>query len=403
MEETLSKIKQEIALLPKEELASMGKSGKSLFIGIPKDTDYQESRIPLTPNSVESLINKGHRVVIETGAGEGAFFADKDYLDVGADVVFSKDDVYKAEIIVKASPVHPAELSLLQAQQVIFAPILLPKLAAPHLKSMMEKRVTALAFEYIKGEYDTYPFLRSMSEIAGNYAILTAAKYLSNEYGKGMLLGGITGHPPTKVVILGAGSVGEAAARAALGLGARVQVFDDNISRLMRLQNDLGRRIYTSVLDSGNLKDKLSRAHVVIGALKPVNGRTPCIVTEEMVAGMKEGSVIIDVSIDHGGCFATSRVTDHKDPVYKKHGVMHYCVPNMTSNVSRTASYALSNIITPIIKNMAESGGIDNYIRSNHGFRHGAYLYKGALTKEFLAKKFDLKHTNLELLLSDDF
>lgn len=402
-EGTLEKLKMDYALLPKEELADFGNKSKSLYIGIPDETNYNEKRIPLTPNSVEGLVNRGNRIVIESGAGVASGFSDQDYIQVGADIVFSKEEVFKASTIIKSTPINVEEIPLLLPNQVLVSPILLPKLNVSTLKHIIEKKVTALAFEYIKGDYDTYPFMRSMSEIAGNYAILTAAKYLSNEYGHGILLGGITGHPPTKVVILGAGSVGEAAARAALGLGARVLVFDDNISRLMRLQNDLGRRIYTSVIDSGNLRDKIARAHVVIGALKPINGKTPCVVTEDMVAGMKAGSVIIDVSIDHGGCFESSRVTDNKNPVFTKHGVVHYCVPNIASNVSRTASYALSNIITPFLKSASDCGGIENFIKQNAGFRHGTYLYKGSLTKSFLAEKFDLKFTNLELLLSVDF
>ncbi|HYC28304.1 MAG TPA: hypothetical protein VEB42_05795 [Chitinophagaceae bacterium] len=242
-----------------------------------------------------------------------------------------------------------------------------------------------------------------MSEIAGNLAILTAAKYLSNEHGKGILLGSITGQPPSKVLILGAGGVAEAAARAAMGLGAQVQVFDNNIYRLQSIQHNLGQKIYTSVLDIFNLKKNIARAHVVIGALNEVNGRTPCVVTDEMVSGMKKGSVIIDVSIANGGCFETSRVTNHNEPIYLRHGVTHYCVPNMASNVSRTASYALGNILAPLLHNIGDAGGIDNYLHKSFGFRHGSYMYKGSFTKEFIAQKFDLKFTDLDLLMSATF
>lgn len=402
-EGTMEQLKRDFSLYPKEELADMSSNSKTLYIGIPNESSYQERRVPLTPNSVESLINRGNRVVIESGAGLASSFSDQEYTKVGADIAFSKDTLFKADIIVKSSPIQADEIPLLMPNQVVFSPILLPQQSATKIKHIMEKKIIALAYEYIKGDDGTNPFMRSMSEIAGNYAILTAAKYLSNEYGTGILLGGITGHPPAKVVIIGAGSVGEAAARAALGLGARVLVFDDNISRLMRLQNDLGRRIYTSVIDAGNLRDKIARAHVVIGALRPINGKTPRVVSEDMVASMKAGSVIIDVSIDHGGCFETSKTTDNAQPIFTKHGVIHYCVPNIASNVSRTASYALSNINTPLLKNLSDSGGIENLIKINAGARLGTYIYKGALTKEFIAQKIDAKFTNLELLLSADF
>lgn len=403
MESIIGKIKTDYSLYTKEVLAEFGTSKKSLFIGIPKETDYQEKRIPLTPNSVAALVNYGFRISIEKDAGESSNFSNDEYVNAGADIVYTKEDVFKAEVIIKSGPINPNEISLLHTNQIVFSPVLLPNQTKNMVKSMMEKRITAIAFEYVKGDYNTYPFMRSMSEIAGNYAILTAAKYLSNEYGSGILLGGIAGQPPAKVLILGAGTVGEAAAKAALALGASVQVFDNNIYRLSRLQSDLGQKIYTSVIDPINLAKNIARAHVVIGALKPKNGKTPKMVTEDMVCSMKKGSVIIDVSIDHGGCFETSVVTNHNEPIYTKHDVIHYCVPNIASNVSRTASYALSNIISPILKNGADAGGLENLLKYDSGFRHGAYLYKGALTKEFIAKKFDLKFTDLELLMSADF
>lgn len=403
MEATLQKIKKEFSLTPKEALAELMPIQKSLYIGIPKETTFQENRVPLTPNSVATLVNQGHRVLMEYGAGMAANFEDDEYLNAGADLIHSKEEVFKANIILKTAPVVPEELPLLQMNQTIFSPVLLPGMLKSTIKGMMQSRITALSYEYIKSEYNHYPFTRSMGEIAGSYAILLAGKYLSNESGKGILLGGITGQPPCKVLILGAGAVGEAAAKAAIGLGAQVQVFDDNIFRLTRLQNHIGQNIYTSVIDPLNLKKNLSRADVVIGALSAVKGKTPCVVSESMVAGMKKGSVIIDVSIDHGGCVETSRVTDHDHPVFIKHGVIHYCVPNIASNVSRTASYALSNILAPMLRTIAQMGGIEQSVRINAGLRHGLYLYKGMLTKEFIAEKFELKYTDLNLILSSEF
>ena len=381
MESIIGKFKTDYSLYTKEVLADIQNAKKSLYIGIPKETDYQEKRVPLTPNSVAALVNYGFRVVVEKDAGENSNFSNEEYVQAGADIVYTKEDVFKAETIIKSGPINPAEIRLLQTNQTIFSPILLPNQTKSNLKSLMEKRVTAIAFEYVKGDYNTYPFMRSMSEIARNYAIIVAAKYL----------------------ILGVGTVGEAAAKSALALGASVQVFDDNIFRLSRLQKDLGNKIYTSVIDPINLAKNIARSHVVIGALKPKNGKTPCVVTEDMVRSMKKDSVIIDVSIDNGGCFETSQVTNHDEPIFTKHGVIHYCVPNIASNVSRTASYALSNILSPILKNAANAGSLENLIKIDNGILHGTYLYKGALTKDFIAKKFDLKFTDLELLLSADF
>ncbi len=400
---TLEQLQKEFTIAPQEALAEVPSSQKGFFIGIPKDTAFQERRIALTPNSVEDLVNNGHRIVIESGAGEASFFSDKEYTDVGAEIVYEKEKVYNAELILKVAPIIEKEIELMQNRQVIISPLIRTKISKKIIAKLITKKITALAFEYIKDDYDAFPFVRSMSEIGGNYAIHTAARYLSNDHGKGILLGSIAGHPPTKIVIIGAGGVGQAATKAALGFGATVQVFDSNISRLRRLQEVVGHKVYTSVLDPKALLQKLEKAHVVIGAMQPVNGRTPCVVTEDMVARMKDKSVIIDVSIDHGGCIETSEVTDHNNPVFTKHGVIHYCVPNIASNVSRSASYATSNILSPIIRQSAEYGTFDNFIKYNQGIRNGAYLYHGALCKYFLAKQFDLKFTDLHLLLSADY
>lgn len=402
-ESTIDKLKKEYSLSPQEALLEVDSGQQQLFIGLPHELTYQERRISLTPNSVRSLVDLGHKIIIESGAGEASNFMDHDYIEAGASIVHEKEKVYAANVLLKAAPISEKELPLLQKHQIIISPILQTKITKPLLKSLMEKKITGLAFEFIKGNHGIYPFIRTLSEIAGYHSIQIASKYLSNEYGKGILLGSIAGHPPTKVVIIGAGAVGEAAARAAIGLGAAVQVFDNDTYKLSRLQNIVGQRIYTSVLDPNALQQKVSRAHVVIGALRPENGKTPVVVTEEMVMSMKRRAVIIDVSIDHGGCVATSKVTNHNDPIFEKHDVIHYCVPNIASNVSRTASYAISNILSPLLKEASKSGGIEKYLLHNDGFRHGAYLYKGALTKQHLSDRFELKFTDLDLILSAAF
>lgn len=403
MQDTLSKLKKEYALMPKEALEDISKRRKQLFIGLPKNIDAQEKRVPLTPNSVATLVSQGHRVLFESDAGLNANFEDAMYLNAGAELCPQKEDVFKANIVLKVEPLAAEEFKYMQPNQTLIAPIFLPKVQKNQIKVLLDKKITALAWEYIKNEYNVNPFMQSMSEIAGNYAIILAAKYMSIEHGKGILLGGIIGQPPSKVLIIGAGRVGESAAQAALGFGAQVQIFDDNLHKLTSVQKNLNNKVYTSVLDTLTLKKNIERADVVIGALAPKNGYTPKVVTEQMVLGMKKGAVIIDVSIDHGGCIETSQVTGHENPIFVKHGVIHYGVPNISSAVSRTASYAISNIITPLLKQAAQGGGLEQEIKYNVGLRHGTYIYKGHITKNFIAEKFDLRYTDLDLIMAADF
>ena len=355
----------------------------------------------LTPEAVSVLVNNGNEVVVEHAAGEGSFYFDSDYSEAGARIVYDKEQLYKATTIIKSAPISEEEVGLLQPSQVVISPIHLPVMKAATMEALVQKKIIAIAFESIKDDAGTYPIVRSMSEIAGASAILTAAKYLSNSHsGKGILLGGISGVPPAKVLIIGAGVVGEFAARTALGLGASVKIFDNSIYRLMRLQNNVGRRLFTSVIEPVTLADELAAADVAVGALKPMGGLTPVVVSEAMVQNMKAGSVIIDVSIDRGGCFETSRVTTHENPVFRKWDVIHYCVPNIASGVSRTASRAISNVLMPILLQSADMGGTENVILAKAGIRNGVYLYKGCVTNAALAKRFGMKYTDLDLLLA---
>lgn len=388
--------------IPLEETLEVNLRKKKLFIGIPKETSFQENRVPLTPEAIAILVQNGHDVVIEHNAGEHSFYFDADFSEAGARIVYDKKEVFKAQMIIKSAPISEEEVGLLQAEHVIISPVHLPFLKASIIEALMKKRIIAITFDSIKDDSGIYPIVRSMSEIAGSSAILTAAKYLSNVHnGKGILLGGISGVPPAKVVIIGAGVVGEFAARTALGLGASIKVFDNSVYRLMRLQNNLAQRIYTSIIDPEELKESLRTADVAVGALKPANGITPVVVTEEMVSYMKSGSVIIDVSIDRGGCFETSRATSLEHPIFKKYDVIHYCVPNMASGVSRTASRAISNVLTPIVLNCADNGGVEHLLQMKPGIRNGVYLYKGCVTSAPIAKRFGIKYTNLDLLMAN--
>lgn len=389
------------ALMPQEEMLEVARKKGKLFIGIPKEISFQENRVPLVPDAVALLVNNGHHIVVESNAGKMANFQDHDYSEAGAEVVHSKEEVYKANIILKVAPPSSDEIAMMQQKQTLISALQLTVQPEDFLKQLISKKVTAIAFDWIKDEDGIYTVIRSMGEIAGSTSILIAAEYLSNvNNGQGSMLGGISGISPTEVIILGAGTVGEFATRAAIGLGASVKVFDNSIFRLRRLQSDIGRRIFTSVIQPSVLAKHLKMADVVIGAIRSQHGRTPCVVTEEMVSDMKTGSVIIDVSIDQGGCFETSEVTNHTKPVFRKHGVIHYCVPNIASRVSRTASYALSTIFSQILVDIGDEGGVEYMLRRDEGVRNGVYLYNGILTNRVLGKIFKLPYKDINLLMA---
>ena len=384
-----------------EEKLDVKPKGSRIHIGIPKETAFQENRVALSPEAVGVLVSNGHNVVIEHNAGDAAHYRDKDYSEAGAKIVYDKAEVYRAPILVKSAPVVEEDLPYLQQNQVIISPIHLSAMRAELLQKMMDKRITGISFENLKDDSGTYPIVRSMSEIAGSAVMLIAGQYLgSANHGKGVLLGGISGIPPTKVIILGAGIVGEFAARAALSLGASVKVFDNSVYRLKRLQNNVGQRMWTSVIEPRILAKQLKSCEVAVGALASDTGRTPMIVSEEMVSNMRPGSVIIDVSIDRGGCFETSEITTHEHPIYMKYGVIHYCVPNIPSGFARTASQAISNVLMPLLLEAGEEGGFENLVWHQVHLRSGIYLFKGALTNFYLSQRFDLKYTDLNLLIA---
>jgi len=374
-----------------------------LFIGVPKESIQQENRIALVPSSVQTLIGHGHRVVVEAGAGEKSSFSDHDYSEAGADIAYSAEQVYKADIIIKVAPPTLEEVELMHPNQILISPLQLPIISGDYINALRKKRVIALAMEYIKDEAETFPVVRIMSEMAGLSAMLTAAELLTyNRGGSGLLLGGISGVPSAKVVILGAGIVAEYATRVALGLGAEVRIFDNNIYKLKRLQNQVGRQLFTSAMNPIYLERELVTADVVIGAVHAKTGRTPVIVSEEQITKMQSGSVIIDVSIDQGGCFATSEVTTLDNPTFIKHEVIHYCVPNISSRVPKTASIAVSNILTPILLRAGSTASIEHLLFNNHGLRHGVYTYKGCLCNEYLGERFEIKFTDLDLLITSN-
>jgi alanine dehydrogenase len=400
LREEMASIAQQGLIQPKETMSEIKEKNNSLYIGIPKEISFQENRIALTPLSVALLVNHGHKVVIETGAGTGANFSDRDYSEQGAIITFNKKEVFDSDILVKIAPPTFEEIAMMHKGQTLISALQMGSMKAEYLKSLLNKKIHALSFENLRDEGNSLSVVRAMSEIVGATSIFIAAEYLSNVTGgKGLMLGGFTGVPPTEIVILGAGTVGEYAARTALSLGAEVKVFDSSIYRLRRLQNNLRDRVFTSVMQPIVLNKAITTCDVVIGAIRASNGRSPCIVNEETVSKMKPNSVVIDVSIDQGGCFETSEVTNHKDPIFRKYDVIHYCVPNIASRVPRTASYALTNIFTPILVDIGEMGGMVNLAWAKPGIREALYIYQGHLTNKDLANTFNLPYKDIELLV----
>ncbi|MBT8218264.1 MAG: alanine dehydrogenase, partial [Bacteroidia bacterium] len=385
------------------ETLQVTKKKKHLSIGIAKETTMQERRVALVPAAVSALIGHGHHVVVESGEGDKCSYSDHKYSEAGAKISHSKKEVFECDVLVKAAPPSVNEIELMHPNMILISPLHLPGVTAEYIQKLKQKRVIALAMEYIKDGSENFPIVSIISQMAGISAILTAAELLNNNNdGKGVLFGGIAGVPPAKAVILGAGVVAEFAVKAALGLGAEVRIFDNNIYKLARLQNRIGRSLNTSSLNPQQLQKELISAEVAIGAVHSKTGRTPVVVTEEMVASMKDGSVIVDVSIDQGGCFATSRMTSHDKPTFIEHGIIHYCVPNIASNVARTASIAVSNILTPLLLNAGSTENIERLLYDHPGLRHGVYTYKGCLTNEYLGRRLEMKATNLDLLITSN-
>ncbi len=386
-------------LLPQEEKLEIARQKSALFIGIPKETSYQERRICLTPDAVNNLCSQGHRVLLEAGAGLSASYSDAEYSEAGAEITQDTKKIFSCPLILKVEPLTAQEIEIVNPQTIVFSALQIKTRNKAYFESLAKKKITALAFEYIKDVDGTYPAVKSLSEIAGTASVLIAAELMiNNQFGKGLLFGNIMGVPPTDVVIIGAGTVGEFAAKTALGLGAQIKVFDNSITKLRRLQNNLNQRIYTSTIQEKALLKSLRRCDVAIGAMRGVD-RCPIIVSEDMVSHMKKGAVIVDVSIDTGGCFETSEVTTHEKPTFLKHDVIHYGVPNIPSRYSKTASLSISNFITPYLMRIAEEGGLENAIRSEHGLKNGVYLYHGILTNKSIADWFDLPENDINLLV----
>ncbi len=388
-------------LQPQEELLAIKEKNSNFTIGVPKETTLQEMRVALVPSAAGLLVENGVRVLIEKGAGGPANFPDRQYSELGAEILDSADAIYKADIILKVAPPSISEIKLMKERQLLISALHLRAQSKEYFHALKAKRITAISYEHIRNGSNEHPVLHSISEIVGNTAILIGAEYLSHPtWGRGKMLGGFSGINPSEVVIIGAGTVGESAARAALGFGAMVKVFDNSITKLRQLQNNIGMRVFTSIVQPDVISEALRSADVVVGALYSNNEQRSIVISEAMVEKMKAGSVIVDVSIDRGGCVETSRETSHSKPVYQLHNVTHYCVPNISSRTPHTASYALSNYFAPFLLELEQCSGLNERLLKDKGLRKGVYIYKGKITLEYIAQKYKLPFQDIELLLA---
>ncbi|MEO1013279.1 MAG: alanine dehydrogenase [Bacteroidota bacterium] len=386
-------------LLPQEETLEVLRQKGELFIGLPKENQYQEKRICLTPDAVNAITAHGHRVLIESGAGEGAHYSDVEYTNAGAEITRDTKKVFSCPLLLKVEPPTLSEIALLNPQTTVISALQIKTQRKAYFEALAKRRITAIAFEYIRDEDGKYPAVRSLSEIAGISAVLIASELMAaTNKGNGLMFGNISGVPPVSVVIIGAGTVGEFAARSALGLGANVKIFDNSITKLRSIQTNLNQTVYTSTIQPKNLLKALKRCDVAIGATRGKD-RSPVVVSSTMVEHMKKGAVIIDVSIDMGGCFETSEVTDHNKPTIEKYGVIHYGVPNIPSRYPKTASISISNIFTPYLLKLGDDGGLENSLRFDKGLRNGLYMYHGILTNKSVGEWFDLQYSDINFLI----
>lgn len=387
-------------LMPKEEMLEVQSRGQKMKIGIPSDLSKVEYRVPLTPQAVDLLTSYGHEIYFEKDAGKQARYTDEEYRKAGAFIIEKKEEVFQCDIILRVAPIGSDEIEILRGNQTIISNMQIQAHCKDSIAKLMHKKVTAIAFENIENENGFSPIVHQMSQIAGVTSITLASEYLSNSHkGKGVLFGEVTGITPAELVIIGTSTAAEYAARAALGLGILVRVFDTSVYDLSLLEEKLGRRVFTSVFYPKVLRKALISADAVIGAMQ-FNTTPKFRVSEDLVKQMKEGSVIIDLNASQGGCFETTKCTDFNDPTYIKHGVVHYCVPNIQSIVARTASISLSNILMPVLLSIGDSGGVDNYIKNAKGFRKGVYIYHGILTNPDVGRLFNIPAKDIDLLLA---
>jgi alanine dehydrogenase len=374
---------------------------RKLTIGIPREDAAHETRLALTPEGVAIIAEEGHRVVVERGAGEPMNFTDLQYSEAGAEIVDTAQSAFQTDIVMKISPPTATEIAIMREHTTVFSMLQISTLSAEAIKLMMQKTLNAIAYELIRDEQKNFPVVTSISEIEGIAAISVATELMSSERrGKGLLLGGVPGIPPSEVVILGASIAGIVAARTAISLGATVKIFDHNITKLRRVHSNLGQDIFTSVIHPTVLIKALATADVVIGNLRYINGSERFMVSENLVKTMKKGAIIVDLSVGQGGCFETSECRTLQNPVFEKFGVIHYCLPNISARVARTTSMVLSNIFTPMISNIANAGGVLPLLREDFGFRNGVYVCEGILVNRLVGAHYNFPASDIGLLIA---
>jgi alanine dehydrogenase len=367
-----------------------------MIIGIPKEIKKDEHRIALPPDGVRELVRHGHTVYVETNAGLGSAFTDAEYTRAGAQIVSTAEEAWnRANMVVKVKEPQPQEYAFLRDDLILFTYLHLA--AAKELTfKMLESGVTGLAYETVTDREGRLPLLEPMSEVAGRMAVQVVSHYLEKKQGgRGVLLGGIPGVPPAHVVILGGGTVGTNAAKMALGMGAKVTLLDINIERLRYLEDVLHGRLTTLYSNESNVAEAISTADAVVGAVLIAGAKAPHLIRRDMLKTMPEGSVIVDVAVDQGGCVETTRPTTHSDPTYVIDGVLHYGVANMPGAVPRTSSLGLSNATLRYVLRVADRG-LTEALRSDSGLAEGLNIYQGRVTHPAVAHTFDLAVSRLE-------
>ena len=393
--------KDKSRLFPEECLIREIAGKPRLSIGIPKENPAIETRLALTPEGVSIITEEGHSVYVQRGAGAPMSYTDFQYSEAGAYLVEDVSEVFGADIVLKITPPGIEELNLMQNRSTIFSMLQLSNLSREAIELMMQKKMNAFAYELIKDEQKAFPVVNSIAEIEGNTAIAVISDLMSSERGgKGILLGGVAGITPPEIVILGASITGSVAARAAIGLGAMVKVFDHDINKLRKIQHYLSRQVFTSVIHPNVLFKALASADAVIGNLRYIYGSERFMVSEELVKTMKKGAVIVDLSVDQGGCFETSECRTMANPVFEKHGIIHYCVPNISARVGRTSSMALSNILTSILLKIGHSGSVKQSVADSSGFRHGSYVFNGVMVNRLIGDYYNIPSNDIGLLLA---
>lgn len=401
IEQILSSFTTE-SFLPEEKRCCLKEKYNSLLIGIPCETGDFEKRLPLTPEAIAILCDQGHHVIVETGAGEAIHYPDHLFSEAGAEITDIPARVWECDIVIKMAIPLPAQVAMMKSRATLISLLQLSLFSPETLTLMADRRINAVAYDFITDQHGNCPIINQIREIEGRTAVVLAADLLTNENGgKGILLGGCAGVSPTEVVILGAGRAGSEAARTAIALGALVKVFDRQVESLRAVQHTLGTSTFTSTFHPKVLQNALRSADVVIGALRIEKGEKHFFVSADMIRQMKPGALIIDLSVDQGGCFETSICPVNQYEVFfEQHGVLHYCFPNISSRVARTTTISLSNHVLPILQEIADAGSIIDYIRENAHFRNGVYFYNGKLVNPTVGEHFDYPWSDIMLFLT---